>query len=130
MQCMFSRFFLAAAAVLLFPAIAQAQGLGSLTLHSKLGQPLRAEVAVVSASAKTSGVHASVATPDNYKALGREFNPLLFSINIAVEERDRGLVLVLTSSRPIMEPYLDLLIVLESAGGRVLRDYTVLLDAR
>lgn len=128
MSNMFTRVLLAASALLLFPAITQAQGLGPLTLHSKLGQPLRAEVPVISAAAETGGVHGSIATPDDYQAMGRNFDPVLFSISVTVEERGRGSVLVLASSRPIMEPYLDLLIVLRSAGGRVSRDYTVLLD--
>lgn len=128
MSGMFTRVLLAAAALLLLPAITQAQGLGPLTLHSKLGQPLRAEVPVISTAGKTGGVHGSIATPDDYTAMGREFDPVLFSISVTVEERGRGSVLVLASSRPIMEPYLDLRIVLQSAGGRVSRDYTVLLD--
>ena len=122
---------LAVAVLLLLPAIAQAQGLGRLTVHSALGQPLRAEVAIVSTQlAKDGGLHGSIATPDTYREMGLEFDPLLFSIRVSVENRAGGSVLLLTSSRPIKEPFLEVLIVLQSASGRLLRHYTVLLDSR
>ena len=128
MSGMLTRFLVSCAALVLFPAVAQAQGLGPLTLQSALGQPLRAEVAIVSASSKAGGLHGSIATPDAYKAMGIEFNPVLFSISVTLENRDGGSVLVLTSSRPIKEPFLDLLMVLQSAGGRVSRKYVVLFN--
>jgi len=127
----FTRFCVAVAAVLLLPAIAQAQGLGPMRVLSAVGQPLRAEVPIVSVRAKDdAGVHGSIATPDDYKALGVAFDPVLFSISVALENRGTGAVLVLTSSRPINEPYLDLLVVLQTASGRLIRDYTILLDSR
>lgn len=126
-----TQFRLAVAVLLLAPAIAQAQGLGRLTLQSSLGQPLRAEVAIVSVQAdKNQGVHGSIASPDTYKAMGIEFDPVLFSIQVSVENRGRESVLLLTSTRPIQEPFLDVLIVLQSASGRLIRDYTVLFDSQ
>lgn len=126
-----TRFCLAVAGLLLLPAIAHAQGLGRLTVHSTLGAPLRAEVALVSTHAsQEGGLHGSIATPDTYKAMGVDFNPLLFSIRVALESRASGPVLLLTSSRPMNEPYLDVLIVLESASGRLIRNYPILFDSR
>ena len=126
-----THFRLAIAALLLLPAIAQAQGLGRLSVHSALGQPLQAEVAIVSLpSARDGGLHGSIATPDTYKAMGVDFNPLLFSIRVALDSRASGPVLLLTSSRPMNEPHLDVLIVLESASGRLIRHYSILFDSR
>ncbi|TAN54680.1 MAG: hypothetical protein EPN19_04995 [Betaproteobacteria bacterium] len=126
-----TRFRLAIAALLLLPAIAQAQGLGRLSVHSALGQPLQAEVAIVSLpSARDGGLHGSIATPDTYREMGFAFDPLLFSIRVSIENRAGGPVLMLTSSRPVKEPFLELLIVLQSASGRLIRNYTVLLDSR
>ncbi|TAK49549.1 MAG: hypothetical protein EPO27_05060 [Betaproteobacteria bacterium] len=126
-----SHFRVAVAALLLLPAMAQAQGLGRLTVHSALGQPLRAEVAIVSMqSAKDGGLHGSIATPDTYREMGIAFDPVLFSIRVAVEDRAGGPVLMLTSTRPMKEPFLEVVIVLQSASGRLIRNYTVLFDSR
>lgn len=118
-----------AASVLLLPTIALAQGLGTLTLRSTLGQPLHAEVAIVTAGKSDSGgLHGSLAPADGYKAAGIAFNPVLHSVRVTLEERDDGAVLVLRSSRPVREPILELLVALDSAGGRVVRKYSVLLE--
>jgi len=126
-----AQFCLAVTALLLAPAIAQAQGLGQMTVRSALGQPLRADVEIVSAQAgKNQGLHGSIATPDTYKAMGVAFDPVLFSVHVAVENRGSGPVLLLTSTRPMKEPFLDLLIVLQTASGRAIRNYTVLFDSQ
>lgn len=126
-----SRFRLAVAGLLLLPAIAHAQGLGHMTVHSARGEPLRAEVAVLSTQSKVNeGLHGSIATPDLYREMGVDFNPLLFGVRVAVENRAGGPVLLLSSSRPMQEPYLEMLIVLQSSSGRLIRRYPVLFDSR
>lgn len=118
-----------AVAALFLPALAQAQGLGNLTVHSALGQPLRAEAAIVSAQPKQDGgLVGSIATPETYRAMGIGFDPVLTGVRVAVESRASGPVLLLTTSRPVLEPYLELLVVLDSAGGRTTRNYTILLE--
>lgn len=119
------------AALLWLPSTAFAQGLGAMTLKSAVGQPLRAEVKVTSSSpGKDAGLHTAIATPEEYKTLGLEFDPYLYSIRVAPETRGKEMVLLLTSSRAVQEPFLEVVIVMQSATGRVMRKYTVLFDSR
>ncbi|TAN48203.1 MAG: pilus assembly protein FimV, partial [Betaproteobacteria bacterium] len=120
---------LALAACLLLPLIADAAGLGRLAVQSALGQPLRAEVEIVSLQPReTDGLVARVASPEAYRMAGIEFNPALLSIRVAVERRDGRPVLSLTSAQPINEPFVELLLELQWSTGRLVREYTFLLD--
>jgi hypothetical protein len=122
---------IAMVALLLLSAAAHAEGLGTLTVHSALGERLQAEAAVVTPrSGQRGGLHGSIATADTYREMGVAFDAVLYSVHVSVETRAAGPVLRLTSTRPIREPVLELLLVLDSEGGRAMRRYTVLLDAR
>lgn len=122
-------FRLALAACLLLPLLAHAAGLGRLTVQSAIGQPLRAEVAVVSLQAgEADALTARIASPEAFRLAGIEFNSALLSVQVAVERRDGKPVLSLTSTQPINEPFVELLIELQWATGRLVREYTFLLD--
>lgn len=107
-----------------------AAGLGRLTVQSALGQPLRAEVEITSVSAdEAPTLGARMATQSAFRQANLEFNPALSALRFDLERRGEGSYVVkITSLRPVSEPYLDLLIELTWATGRVLREYTVLLD--
>ncbi|TAK43114.1 MAG: pilus assembly protein [Betaproteobacteria bacterium] len=120
---------LALAACLLLPLIADAAGLGRLAVQSALGQPLRAEVEIVSMQPREAdGLVARVASPEAYRMAGIEFNPALLNIRVAVERRNGRPVLSLTSTQPINEPFVELLLELQWSTGRLVREYTFLLD--
>ena len=122
-------FRLAAAACLLVPLMAQAAGLGRLTVQSALGQPLRAEVEVVSVQrGEQESLNARIAPPDAFRAAGIEFSAVMADIRVAVERRDGRAVLRLTSTQPVNEPFVELLLELQWANGRLVREYTFLLD--
>lgn len=122
-------FRLALAACLLLPLMVHAAGLGRLSVQSALGQPLRAEVALVSLQpGEAEGLSARIASPEAFRLAGIEFNSTLLNIRVAVERSDGVPVLRLTSSRPINEPFIELLLELQWATGRLVREYTFLLD--
>lgn len=122
-------FRLALAACLLLPLLTHAAGLGRLTVQSALGQPLRAEVAIVSLQAgEAEGLTARVASPEAFRMAGIEFTSVLVNVRVALERRDGKPVLRLTSSQPINEPFIELLLELQWATGRLVREYTFLLD--
>ncbi len=107
-----------------------AAGLGRLTVQSALGQPLRAEVEVTSVSrdeAPTLAVR--LASQSAFRQANLEFNPALSALRFELDRRGEGNYVVRISSlQPVNEPFLDLLVELTWATGRVLREYTVLLD--
>jgi pilus assembly protein FimV len=109
---------------------ATAAGLGRLSVQSALGQPLRAEVEVTALGKdETNGVTAKLAAPEAFKQAGLEYNPALANLRFAVEKRPDGRhVVKITSSQPINEPFVDLMVELNWPTGRFVREYTFLLD--
>ncbi|MCX8005640.1 MAG: LysM peptidoglycan-binding domain-containing protein, partial [Burkholderiaceae bacterium] len=99
-------------------------------MQSALGQPLRAEVEVTSVGRDEAGSLAVRLAPQSaFRQANLEFNPALSALRFDLERRgDNAYVVRITSLQPINEPYLDLLLELTWATGRVLREYTVLLD--
>jgi len=117
------------AACLLLPLVAGAAGLGRLTLLSALGEPLRAEVEVVALQpGEADTLSARLASPDAFRQAGIEYSPTLLSIRVALERREGKPLVRLSSVQPVNDPFLDLLLELQWATGRLVREYTVLLD--
>ncbi len=119
-----------AVALLLAPVLVHAAGLGRLTVNSNIGQPLNAEIDLVSVRAdEGSGLAARLASPDAYQQANLQYNGALTGLKLSVEKRGNGQFFIkVTGSRPINEPFIDLLIELTGPGGRLLREYTALLD--
>ena len=111
------------------PWIAEAASLGKLTVLSGLGQPLRAELDIGAGKDEISGMTARLAPQDAFKQAGIDFATALLDLRFAVEQRSNGQAVVkVSSSRPINEPFLDLLVELNWPTGRLVREYTFLLD--
>jgi pilus assembly protein FimV len=114
--------------VLLSPA-ANAAGLGKLTVLSSLGQPLRAEIELTAVSAdEAAGLAAKLAPPDAFRLANIDFNPALLSLRFEVEQRNGRQIIRVSSGQPINEPFVDMLLELSWTGGRLVREYTFLLD--
>lgn len=116
--------------VLLFPLIGQALQLGKIVVTSSQGQPLNAEIEIMMAAGEDSSkLQTSLASKENYESQGIERLPIHNNISIELKKNERGLtVLKLKSTQPVPDPFLDLLIQVDSAKGRNYREYTVLLD--
>ena len=111
------------------PLTVFAAGLGKLTILSALGQPLNAEIEVVSLQpGEEEGLNAKLGSPEAFRQAGIEFNPALNSVRFALERRGNMRVLRLTSTQAVSEPFLDLLVELQWPTGRLVREYTSLLD--
>lgn len=118
------------AGVLISTWAVQAASLGKLTVSSYLGQPLNAEIALESVTAKeVDSLSARLASPKIFQKVGIDLAPYHATLSISVEKRTNGLPYVhISSSQPISEPFLKLLIELNSPSGHLLREYNVLLD--
>ncbi len=118
-----------AAALLAVPLLAHAVGLGNLHVLSALGQPLNAEIQIVSEQpGETDSVTARLPSQDAFRQAGIEFNPVLLGIKFDVEKRNGKPVLKVTTTQPVNEPFLDILVELQWSSGRLVREYTFLLD--
>ena len=124
-----SRAVAVAALMLVFPLHSGAAGLGKITVLSALGQALRAEVDITASREELSSLAARVASVDAFKQAGIEYSPALSSIRLTIEKRSDGRPFVsMASDRPFNEPFLDLLVELNWNSGRLVREYTFLLD--
>jgi pilus assembly protein FimV len=117
-------------AILTLPVWVHAAGLGKLTVKSALGQPLSAEIELLVADkAELDSLNASLASGQAFKDAQIEYAPVLSTLQFTIGKGAGGKpVLKLTSSKPVNDPFMDMLIELNWASGRLLREYTVLLD--
>ncbi|QPC30452.1 hypothetical protein IS481_11790 [Caldimonas thermodepolymerans] len=109
---------------------AAALGLGRLTVQSALGEQLRAEIDVTSLTPEEeANFRARIAGPDAYRAAGVEYNSALPGAQVTLERRPDGRpYLRIQSERVIQEPFVDVILELSWASGRLVREYTLLLD--
>jgi len=117
--------------ILMLPwVVAQAAGLGKLTLNSALGQPFSAEIDIVSTgNDDLSSLKASVATREAFAQAGINYESVLSAFKVSIETRANGNPYIkLTSLQAVNDPFLMLLMELNWSSGRILREYTVLLD--
>jgi pilus assembly protein FimV len=109
---------------------AYAAGLGKLSVTSLLGQPLSAEIDLVSLQpGEFEVLTARVASPEAYTDARIEYSPLLRQIRFSIERKaDGSPVLKMTSAAPINEPFLDILVEVTWPAGKLVREYPILLD--
>ncbi|MEO8418213.1 MAG: FimV/HubP family polar landmark protein [Methylophilaceae bacterium] len=112
------------------PFAADAAGLGRLTVISGLGEPLSAEIELLATSPEElSALSAAIAPADAYAVQGIERLASHSSIIIEVGKKASGSpILKLSTRQPVNDPFLDMLIQVDWSTGRLLREYTVLLD--
>ena len=114
----------------LVPISVFAAGLGKLNVMSGLGEPLKADIELLSVTPEElSSITAAIASEEAYTIQGIEKPASHHTIKVDVTKNAAGTpVLKLQSSQPISEPFLDMLIQVDWSSGRLLREYTVLLD--
>ncbi|MET7013675.1 FimV/HubP family polar landmark protein [Uliginosibacterium flavum] len=119
---------LVAAMMLAFCGSAGAAGLGRINVISTLGQPLRAEVELNASPDELDNMVARMASPEAYKRANIEYLGTMSGVKMSIERRGSGAIVKIVSDKPFGEPFVDLLIDLNWAGGRLQREYTFLLD--
>ena len=119
-----------AAASALSSGMAHALGLGEVSLKSALNQPLVAEIELLEVRDLASGeLIPSLATPEDFTKAGVERQYFLSDLKFTPVLKPNGKsVIRVTSSKPVREPYLNFLVEVLWPSGRLLREYTLLLD--
>jgi pilus assembly protein FimV len=115
----------------LLPTNSFALGLGEIEVNSFLNQPLSAEIEVISARpGEIDDLLVSLASREAFTRAGlartRNLSELRFSVKKS-EDGERAVILV-TTRGSVKEPFLNFLIEADWSKGRVLREFTVLLD--
>ncbi len=112
---------------MLFVNLAQALGLGDITIKSSLNEPLNAEIRLLQAGGLSqSEILVSMASPEAFEQVGVERIYFLNEIRFTVDMRRQ--VIKVTSQQPVKEPYLNFLVEVQWPSGRLVREYTTLLD--
>lgn len=123
------RAWILAASLLSVCAVANAAGLGRLNVMSALGDPLNAEIELVAEKNEIGSLAARLADPEAFDRAGLIYPPSLADIKVSIEKRASGEPYIrLTSTQPQNDPFLDLLVELSWASGRISRQFTALLD--
>ncbi|MCG3644211.1 FimV/HubP family polar landmark protein [Pseudomonas putida] len=119
-----------AAASALSSGMANALGLGELTLKSAQNQPLDAEIELLDVrDLKATEVAPSLAPPEEFSKAGVAFPTYLEDLTFTPVINPNGKsVLRVTSSQPLPGPVVKFLVQVMWPQGRLLRDYSVLLD--
>lgn len=132
-QRTFSRWALTATllgTMALTPLSAWSLTLGGMRVQSALGEPLRAQLSLGELTAEElSSVNAGFASAAVYLAAGITANPILSNVQISIDSSvPNNVVVNLTSTSPMSEPFLDMLLEIKWASGKVVRDYTLLFN--
>jgi pilus assembly protein FimV len=112
------------------PGISLALGLGEINVSSFLNQPLRAEIDVISARpGEIDNLLVSLASSDSFARAGLSRPNHLTDLRFEVKKEggDQATIIV-TSKNVVKEPFLNFLVEADWSKGRVLREFTVLLD--
>lgn len=107
-----------------------ALGLGSLKAQSALDEPFSAEIQLNSVKTSDFGsLKTQLASRSDFQLaeVDRPAHLLLLKFE-PVRKPDDSVVIQVTSKQPISEPFLHFLVVVEWAGGKLIREYTTLLD--
>ncbi|MEO6747450.1 MAG: FimV/HubP family polar landmark protein [Caldimonas sp.] len=109
---------------------ASALGLGRLSVQSALGESLQAEIEITSMSAEeAANLRIRVAPPEAYRSANVEYNAVLPGTRATLQRRPDGRQFVrLTSDRGVQEPFVDVILEISWATGRLVREYTLLFD--
>lgn len=112
------------------PIAGYSLGLGKLRVKSSLNEPLNAEIDITSiADNELKGLKVSVAPRTEFEAVGAERLPFLSQLKFNISKRSDGsYYLQVSSDGAIEEPFLHVLLQLEWPGGRLVREYTALID--
>ncbi len=119
---------LIATAIATLPFSTHAAGLGAINVLSGLGQPLRAEIELNATPQELESLSARIASAEAFRQANLPYAPVMTALRLAVEKRGSRAVVRVSSDRPLNDPFVDLLLELDWASGRLIREYTFLLD--
>ena len=120
----------ALASLVVFPPAALALGLGEVRLLSSLNAPLDAEIELIGATPEEmQTLKAQIASRETFARYGLDWPTQLGTVTLTpVRKPDGSEVIRLRTAETITEPFLTLLVEVNWARGRLVREYTMLLD--
>ncbi|MDC0435544.1 hypothetical protein OAM69_07935, partial [bacterium] len=104
-------------------------GLGEIEMQSALNQRLEAEIQLTSVEpGELEGMIVQLASPEAFARAGIERSDVLTDLRFSVDQSSGNPVIKIESTSPVVEPFLNFLVEVDWPQGRMVREYTVLLD--
>lgn len=121
---------LATSLLAVLPGLSQALGLGGIDVKSGLNEPLVAEIQVIMAAPdEREGLSVGLARPEDFANVGLDYSRMSMPLDFAITTNAKGDTIIrVTSQDVVREPFLSLLLEVNWAKGRLLREYSLLLD--
>src|SRR5882724_3128471 len=118
------------ASLMVLPSVSFALGLGDIRLLSPLNAPLDAEIELVDVTPEEmQSLKAQIASRETFTRYGLEWPVFLSSVQVRTQRgADGRQIIKLKSTDTITEPFITLLVEVNWARGRLVREYTMLLD--
>lgn len=125
-----ARLFILGAVIAMAPGVVHALGLGNIRVNSALNESLNAEIDFTSISKRElKSLNVTLASRADFDSAGVEKLSYLAGIKFTLAKRlDGRSFLQLQTEQPIREPFLHFLLQVEWAGGRLVREFTALID--
>ena len=122
--------FIISAGLTMSPLSVQALGFGGIKLKSSLNEKLNAEVALLSATENDiQSLTIRLASDDAFLRAGIDRTALLNKLKFQVKQNDSGdYYISVTTTETVREPFMNFLMELNWKNGRMLREYTMLID--
>lgn len=114
--------------LLTLPGIAFALGLGGVEVNSGLNEPLDARIPVTATDEELSSASVILASGRDFERVGLSRSSMLEFLSIRLVTSGPEPYVSVTSSDPISDPFMSFLLDVNWANGRMLREYTLLLD--
>jgi FimV N-terminal domain len=110
--------------------MAAALGLGEIKLNSALNQPLNAEIQLLHVRDLTeSEIRIAIASPEEFARAGVDRNFFITDLKFTLDlNASSGPVVRVTSNGPVREPFLNFIVSARWPSGKLLREYTLLVD--
>lgn len=107
-----------------------AAGFGQSEVHSMLGEPLRLTLPIINVSEfSDDNLRFSIASKQAYKDMGVELHFSHYDFDMTIQRNKEGDVnLLISSKRPIKEPFVDFVLQLESPEGKYMKEITAFLE--
>lgn len=119
----------AAVSLVLASGGVRALGLGDIEMRSALNQPMNAEIRLTSVQpGEADGMIVKLASPDAFSRAGIDRTNVLTDLRFSVDSSGGAPVIRISSTQPVVEPFLNFLLEVDWPAGRMVREYTVLLD--
>ncbi|HET6565009.1 MAG TPA: FimV/HubP family polar landmark protein [Xanthomonadales bacterium] len=117
------------AMLMFFSPLVFGLGLGNVKVESFLNQPLNARIdLLVRPGEDISGVTASLASAEDYALIGASRDAISVPLRFTVDSQSEQPFVRVTSDLPVSQPVVRLIVELNWASGRLLREYTLFLD--